>query len=430
MHRVTHFRLQEILRPYYLRMYFKLSGTPPEFADAWKYPIFPFNRRELSAQIGFGQTAPSFLFLPMTNWHTRIQRTQHLAQAVAAQGHSSAVLNPYLGRQFPSLYCRDSGSRFGVLSRGLAELHIRVRDEPLYHERVLRPEEARRLADELAELAVFSGGVVQVLSLPTWLDTAAELRTRFGWPIIYDCHDLLSGFDGIGADVLQKETDLLKQSDLVIFSSDYLRDHHLHEQPGLCGKVVVLRNAADFAHFSAVERVRRVDAIPMAGYFGALDDWFDVDAIRLCAAKRPDLRFQLIGRISNERVRRLDKLPNVQLMGEVPYGRLPEMLANFDVALIPFQRTPLTLAANPIKLYEYFAGGVPVVSAALPEVEMFGSLVYLAQTPEEFAARVDQALVEAGTDRKDRRKVTARENTWESRAVELIARSKTLIGAN
>jgi glycosyltransferase involved in cell wall biosynthesis len=430
VHRVTHFRLQEVLRPYYLRLYFKLNGTPAEFADAWKYPVHTLKAAELRSEVRDGTEDPAFLFLPMTNWHTRRQRTQHLAKAIAAQGHSCAVLNPYLGRQFPSLYHQDPDPRFGVLGPGLAELHIRVPREPLYHERLLRPVESEYVARALREFAAVFGAVVQIVSLPTWLDVALRLRTQFGWPIVYDCHDLLSAFDGIGERVLQKEGALFKESTLVFYSSDHLRDQHLRSKPWLTDKSVLLRNAADIGHFAVADCSRKSGGIRVAGYFGALDEWFDVDAIRTCAVKRPEVRFQLIGRISNEQVRRLGELPNVELTGEVPYERLPELLANFDAALIPFRRTPLTLATNPIKLYEYFASGIPVVSAALPEVELFGDLIYAAQTSEEFSARLDEALEENDADRRDRRKAIARDNTWESRATELVARSKKLLAKN
>ncbi len=94
--------------------------------------------------------------------------------------------------------------------------------------------------------------------------------------------------------------------------------------------------------------------------------------------RRTSASFVLIGRESGADARaRWTGCPNVHRIGEVPYERLPEHLAAFDVCTIPFQRTPLTEATNPVKLYEYFATGKPVVARRLPEIEPFADVVEL-----------------------------------------------------
>jgi glycosyltransferase involved in cell wall biosynthesis len=358
----------------------------------------------------------------MTNWHTRIQRTQHFAKVLSELGYACFVLNPYLGRQFSKPYLLDPTPRFALLGSRLLELHVRLRDEPLFHGRLLSVTENHRISEALSALGGVSGGLVQILSLPTWLDIALDLRRKFGWPIVYDCHDLLTGFRGIGDDVKNHEPRLFEAADFVIFSSDYLLELHTESKPWLRCKSATLRNATEVDHFARVAKpVRRtMPSSPRVGYFGALDEWFDADAIRECAFRRPDVKFQLIGRIEHEPVRRLDRIANVELCGEIAYEHLPDFMADFDVGLIPFKKMPLTLATNPIKLYEYFSGGIPVVSTRLPELEMFGDLVYLANDTPEFADRLQEALTETGQDRRCRRVAVARRETWHARAAELL----------
>jgi hypothetical protein len=48
----------------------------------------------------------------------------------------------------------------------------------------------------------------------------------------------------------------------------------------------------------------------------------------------------------------------------VPYADLTGYVAGFDVCTIPFLRTPLTEATNPVKLYEYLATESPSSPAA------------------------------------------------------------------
>jgi hypothetical protein len=72
--------------------------------------------------------------------------------------------------------------------------------------------------------------------------------------------------------------------------------------------------------------------------------------------------------------------------------RLPGYCRRFDIAILPFAVNELTLNANPLKLREYLAAGLPVVSTAIPEVERFGRLVRLGRSADDFLAHLDQLL--------------------------------------
>ena len=103
--------------------------------------------------------------------------------------------------------------------------------------------------------------------------------------------------------------------------------------------------------------------------------------------------------------------------GEVPYAELPSWLAAFDVCTIPFRRTPLTEATNPVKIFEYFATGKPVVARRLPELEPYADVIALYETPDEFVKALERAVKEsvAPGPAADRRREIARENTWQAR---------------
>jgi glycosyltransferase involved in cell wall biosynthesis len=186
--------------------------------------------------------------------------------------------------------------------------------------------------------------------------------------------------------------------------------------PWLAEKSELLRNAVDVSHFpsSGGSEGRKV-----IGYAGSLDEWFDVDAVECAARMHSDCDFILLGRIEDRKVLRLEALPNVRFYGEIPYDRLPVYLQQFNVALIPFLVTPLTLATNPIKLYEYFSCGLPVVSSPLPEVELFSEYTYVASTPEDFAHQIGRALAEENPQLRARRRAIAEKESWTQRAAQL-----------
>ncbi len=419
--------LKEAVRPYYLRwFYFPLfpDARPDHFSTCWEYPWHPLSVRTL-IQAGETSRPPGFLFLPMADWHTRIQRSQHLARAFARRGHHCLLLNPHLGREFRYTRLREKDHRVALLEPGIVELHVRLPREPVFHHRLLREAENRILLGALEALIQAAGvrRLIQIVSLPTWCDVAGALKKLYGSPVVYDCHDLLSGFQAVAQEILERETELFRLSDLVVFSAQHLMDRKVAEFPWLQNKAVIVRNAVDFSHFAAEGRAAcpARTAAKTIGYIGSLNHWFDATAVWEAASRRPEWNFVLIGRIEDQRVLALRKVKNVHLLGEVPYAELPKHVARFDVGLLPFLRNELTLATNPIKLYEYFSCGLPVVSTRLPEVELFGDLIYLADDPKTFAAQVERAAGETEGSLRERRIAIARQESWESRADQLLA---------
>jgi glycosyltransferase involved in cell wall biosynthesis len=358
------------------------------------------------------------LFLPMVDWHTRIQRPQHLAHALAARGRRVFYLNPNLGREFPYPVC--IGDRLAVcrIADRIWELHTGLPREPVFHHRLLTHRESRYVASSIA--GVLKGfdcrRLLIVCQFPLWTETAQLLRRQFPSVFVYDCHDLLSGFARISPEILDAERRLFDQADFSVFTArtliEQLRDRH----PSLSETSVVIRNGVDVRHFQPVAGGRS----RVVGYAGSLDDWFDVECVRQSALDHPSVQFVFLGRIESGKVRRLEPLANVRFYGEVPYQQLPAYMAEFDAALIPFLITPLTMATNPIKLYEYFACGLPVVSTPLPEVERFGQLVYIARTAKDFSAQVGRALAERDADLRQARRDVASRESWQARADQLL----------
>src|SRR5207245_11074015 len=130
------------------------------------------------------------------------------------------------------------------------------------------------------------------------------------------------------------------------------------------------------------------------------------------ALRHPYWRFSLIGRVESESILPLASLPNVILKGEVPYAELPKRMGDFDVAVIPFLKIPLTLATNPLKLYEYLSLGIPVVSTRLPEIELFEELLYLSECPDEFVRQLEFAVAQDDPALRARRRAIAECNSW------------------
>jgi glycosyltransferase involved in cell wall biosynthesis len=159
-----------------------------------------------------------------------------------------------------------------------------------------------------------------------------------------------------------------------------------------------MRHGVDFTHFARAwkeppARPADLAAIrhPVFGFFGLIHHWIDIALIAEVARLRPDYSFVLIGEAKVD-VSELQKLPNVLLAGRRPYEDLPAYCAAFDAAVLPFVHSPMTRSINPIKMYEYLAAGLPVVSTNLPEVRRYAGPITITTTAREFALACDNVL--------------------------------------
>jgi glycosyltransferase involved in cell wall biosynthesis len=415
----------QLIRPFGRYVYYVLfpSRRPRYFQKPWEYPCCRLGTGALPSQLDSRPSQPAFLFFPMNDWHARTQRSQQLAKALAQSGHLCIYVNPHLGLEYPIPYLLSGSSRVCALAQNLLELHIHLPREHELNQRLLLRSEVSRIVRSIDEVLSDAGirQAVSLTSLPVWLDVVEQLRERHGFPIVYDCHDFLAGFARVSREVVDSEEQLMRTCDRVVFSSSCLMETMLERNPALRGKAALIRNAVNPADLQFSESDQGMVPKRVVGYLGGLDHWFDTDAMLEAAREHPSLDFVLVGTVEDISIFRLKECPNVRFTGEVPHAELRKHLATWAVATIPFLRSPLTLAVNPIKIYEYFSLGLPVVGTRLPELELFRDLVYIADTPQQFAACVAKAIAETDMSLRARRKALASRETWTERANSLFS---------
>ncbi|HEX6622975.1 MAG TPA: glycosyltransferase, partial [Pyrinomonadaceae bacterium] len=212
--------------------------------------------------------------------------------------------------------------------------------------------------------------------------------------VIYYCVDEYTAFSGVSANALADlEEQLLRRSDLVIVSADMLYESKSPFNP----RTVIVRHGVDFEHFRKAldpatvvpEEVASLPR-PVIGFFGLIADWVDLELMAHVAERYPEGSLVLLGKATTD-ISVLERLPNAHLLGRKTYESLPAYCKGFDVALMPFRINELTLNANPLKVREYLAAGLPVVSTAIPEVEILGQC-RIGRDRESFVAQVGAAL--------------------------------------
>jgi glycosyltransferase involved in cell wall biosynthesis len=403
IHRSRAWALVAAFRSLKLRLLDPLLGF---FGISW--PRRSAVETSVSAKVEPRTDAHDVVCFSICEWDARFQRPQQLMSLFAAAGHRVFYVSPRFRRDGPS--CLITLKR-----RNVYEATLRGKELNVYAHRL--GEEARDLLmeglDSLVREASLGptaalGPTVAMVQLPFWWPLARLARERFGWPVIYDCMDFHAGFSTVRKAMADQEDELLAEADVVLASSTSLEQHALRKRK----EVVLLRNAGDYEHFATTPRAN--NARPVIGYYGAIADWFDSALVAELAERRPDWDFLLIGSTYGAGISRLARLPNVSLPGEEPYESLPEWLGRFDVAIIPFKRTKLTEATNPVKVYEMLAGGKPIVSVPIPEVAAMAPLVRLASNAEEFEREI-VAVLARPDEGIDARRAFAKEHTWERR---------------
>ena len=240
--------------------------------------------------------------------------------------------------------------------------------------------------------------------------------------VVYESVDVLDVFGG-PQDRLRREHDrLVREADLVVATADQLA----REIAGTRPDVLLVPNAVDYDHFARGD-VLPDPAIqslggPIIGYFGALARWVDYELIRQTARARPDWTFVLIGpdHDGTAAASNLAEMPNLHLTGPRPYAQLPAALAAFDVATIPFVVDDITHAVSPLKLFEYMAGGRPIVTTAMHECRKQPQ-IHIAESAADWIAQIERALSEGSSpERINELRQAARQHTWRARASAIL----------
>ena len=348
----------------------------------------------------------------IVDWNFRYQRPQQIISQFAAHGHRvfyirlDGILPTYVEPRFS----------VNKLKENVYQVTLAAHRQTWINQEDIKGANANELLaslDDLRETFHIDEAIGYVMT-PSWTTMALEARARWGCRIIYDCMDEWNGFPGMGRAIPKAEQRLVGECDLLVVTGQRLYDKWI----GLDRPMVLARNAADYDFY--LERCQSNSLLagvghPIVGYYGAIADWFDLELMIYVARNRPGYTFVLLGGVFELDISELERLPNVRLLGQQPYETMPQYLYHFDACLIPFKSNHTTAATDPVKVYEYLSGGKPVVSVALPELEPFRDLLYIADGRDHFLSQLDRALAEDDPNIVERRRSYAAQNTWPMR---------------
>ncbi|KQT54091.1 UDP-galactopyranose mutase [Aureimonas sp. Leaf454] len=345
----------------------------------------------------FGGEEPAIICFSHLRWDFVVQRPQHLMRRFAA-GRRVFFFEEHIPCDHPLPYLEYHP----FPKDGLTAIRPRL---PHWWTQ----------AEREAGLAMLLGMLVETsLTAPPvlWFYTPmmfAFARDVAAAAVVYDCMDELANFAFADPRLIAEEDALLRRAD-VVFTGGYSlyeakRDRHPNIHP--------FPSAVDAAHFGkartagpAAPAGQPAQTGPLLGFFGVIDERIDLDLVDRLASARPYWTIVMIGPVVKIDPASLPNRPNLHWIGGRSYDELPAYLSGWDVALMPFARNEATRFISPTKTPEYLAGGRPVVSTSIKDVERhYGAIagVHVAGDAEDFIAGCEAmlALPKAGAWRDE-----------------------------
>ena len=244
--------------------------------------------------------------------------------------------------------------------------------------------------------------------------------------IVYHCVDDIAAQKGVAAAAFRDaEAHFAARADLVLASAPALAAR----MRTLNRRVFYAPNVADTDRFATALEEGPTDAAlaalprPRIVFTGAVvATKLDLELLEGVARARPGWAIALVGPIGagdpRTDISALERLPNVHLLGARPYASLPEVLRGADAALVPYAINELTRSVFPMKVYEYLAAGLPVVTTALPAQDATPGVIVASDAAATVAA-VERALAEDGPEARRARSLAVRGNSWDVRLEEI-----------
>jgi UDP-galactopyranose mutase len=245
-----------------------------------------------------------------------------------------------------------------------------------------------------AHLSAIRGPLIAWYYTPMMLTFSQHLDPDL---TVFDAMDELSKFKFAPAKLLELEQELIDRSDIVFTGGSSLyeakKDRHanVHCFPSSVDRVHFLKARAPQFEPADQEDLPK----PRFGFYGVIDERFDIELLDKVAEMRPDWSFVMVGPVVKISEEDLPRRPNIHYLGGKTYAQLPSYLSGWDVALMPFAMNESTQFISPTKTPEYLAGGKPVVSTPIKDVvRHYGHIqgVLIADNAADFVNQCERAL--------------------------------------
>jgi glycosyltransferase involved in cell wall biosynthesis len=195
----------------------------------------------------------------------------------------------------------------------------------------------------------------------------------------------------------EEEMRLIRRVDQVFIHSPAL----MKKKGSLNPHTTFAPNGVDYAAFSTAGP-EPVDLAPIPkpriGYCGVIKDQLDWPLIGWLVEEFPGCAFVFVGPINAghpetvRHTRELSRRGNAHFLGGKSVAELARYPQHFDLCIMPYKIDGYTRYINPLKFYEYLAGGRPIVSARLESLLEFAGYLELCDDAGQWRTAIANSL--------------------------------------
>lgn len=289
----------------------------------------------------------------------------------------------------------------------------------LWWDRVFKNEKIIKIINEIVEYLNMTNKII-LLQNPMAIGVVRKLQAK---KFVFDAidnwlyHPQMKGY----SKTLKENYKFIEENADIIFTVS----KSLKEMFENTKDVFWLPNGVDKGKFSIQHESNLQKVNATIGYIGKIQDRVDFNLIEKCVKKYQNNNFLIIGPIysQKDKVRYLQKMyTNIKFLGDVSYESLPEIMEQFDIAIIPHKVNKFTNSMNPLKIYEYLAAGKQIVATKVAGTNI-SEYIYLAADDNEFISLINKAINSLKEDEDIEKKVRNSledSNTWEKISEKMI----------
>ncbi len=269
--------------------------------------------------------------------------------------------------------------------------------------------------------------VTAVANHPRFLGSIRSLDPTNIVYYLFDAYNLSPGWNsGLASD----EKLLASRADEVCAFSEEMTEHI---QDIVAGKLHVIPTGVDYGQFAHEGQVIAPDDLahissPRIGYVGRINQKIDFSLIHHLCAQRPKFSWVFVGPMLSGGLGDEDRdywerclaMENFHYLGAKAHSEVGLYLCNMDVNIMCYKTSGGWWEKGyPLKVHEYLAAGLPVVSADLKSIAGLEDVLAIAKTRSNWIAEIDEAVSAGGVGTKQARREVARQNSWARRAERL-----------
>jgi len=243
---------------------------------------------------------------------------------------------------------------------------------------------------------------------------------------LYDCVDYYESIDFERDMKIKKmEKDLIENSDYFFVNSKSLRKLHSKDKK----KIFLVPQGFSILDFLSPKKsnVKFPQNKLLVGFVGSLDYRLDFDLLFQIIQNRQDCNFVFWGPVNtdyeedyfhtSQKIKKLLSFKNVIYGKSKNRSEIPNIIKQFDISIIPYDiKQKANKYCYPMKLFEYFYSGIPVISTPIEDFSHFKDLVFIGNDYKEWERLIKLILAQAWSKKlRSKQKKLAKENSWEKK---------------